>query len=151
MAVAHEIASTLNELIKTCRDGENGFSAAAEALKKDAELQREFLEYSGQRREFSTQLQNLVGWLDQEEQDSGSVAGALHRGWINLRSAISTNDRYAILAECERGEDSAVDTYKKALDSGLPPEYEFVVQTQYEAVQSTHDRIKALRDASKRD
>jgi uncharacterized protein (TIGR02284 family) len=149
MAVAHEIASTLNDLIETCRDGEEGFRAAAEAMKEDTELQSELMDYSEQRREFTTQLQNLVGWLDQEPREAGSAAGALHRGWINLKTAISRNDRYAILAECERGEDSAVETYRKAIDSGLPPEYLYVVQTQYETVQATHDRIKALRDMAK--
>jgi uncharacterized protein (TIGR02284 family) len=149
MAVAHEIASTLNELIRTCRDGENGFRTAAEALKQDPELARELQDYSGQRREFAAQLQNLVGWLDQDKEDSGSAAGVLHRAWINLRSAISSKDRYAILAECERGEDSAVETYRKAIESGLPSEYEFVVQTQFDTVRTTHDRVKALRDMAK--
>ena len=152
MAVAHEIANTLNDLIRTCRDGENGFRTAADALKKDdPQTANELLEYSGQRREFAAQLQNLVGWLDQETEDKGSTAGALHRGWINLRSAIAGNDRYAILAECERGEDSAVETYRKALESGLPSEYEFAVQTQFDTVKTTHDRVKALRDMSKRE
>jgi uncharacterized protein (TIGR02284 family) len=148
MAVAHEIASTLNTLIRTCKDGEEGFSTAAEAI-KDPQLQSELLQYSAQRREFATQLQNLVGWLDEKQSESGSVPGAVHRGWINLRSAVSRNDRYAILAECERGEDSAVQSYREAIESGLPPEYLYVVQSQYGTVLTTHDRIKALRDQAK--
>ena len=40
----------------------------------------------------------------------------MHRAWINLKSAVTSGDDHAILAECERGEDSAVDEYKKAME-----------------------------------
>ena len=148
MAVAHEIANTLNGLIQICRDGEEGFQTAAEAL-KDQDIKSELMQYSAQRHEFTTQLQNLVGWLDEEQREDGSLTGALHRGWINLRTAISKSDTYAILAECERGEDAAVKAYRDAIESGLPAEYVYVVQSQFGTVLTTHDRIKALRDAAK--
>ena len=63
---------------------------------------------------------------------SGSAAGALHRGWINLKSALTSGDDHAILAECERGEDSAVEEVSKALDNGLSaPVQEGFVSRQY--------------------
>ena len=39
--------------------------------------------------------------------------------------------------------------YKKAIQAGLPSEYEKVIQAQFQQVQATHDRVKALRDSSK--
>jgi hypothetical protein len=44
----------------------------------------------------------------------------MHRAWINIKSAVTNRDRHAILAEAERGEDSAVDAYKDALEENLP-------------------------------
>jgi uncharacterized protein (TIGR02284 family) len=73
----------------------------------------------------------------------------LHRGWINLKSAITGGDKHAILAECERGEDSAVEEYKKALDDGLSPTAQELVLRQFAEIKAAHDRIKSLRVATK--
>jgi uncharacterized protein (TIGR02284 family) len=86
---------------------------------------------------------------ERESKPSGSAAGALHRGWINLKSALTRGDDHAILAECERGEDSAVEQYKKALDNGLSASVQQIVSRQYTQVKQAHDRVKSLRDATK--
>jgi uncharacterized protein (TIGR02284 family) len=52
------------------------------------------------------------------------------------------------LNECERGEDSAKNAYKNALEEALPANIMETIQTQYVAVQAAHDRVKALRDAA---
>ena len=149
MGVTYDVTSTLNELIETCIDGQKGFETAAKAV-DDAALKSELSGYSDQRRDFATDLKSLVASFGEEPAEHGHVAAVVHRGWINLKNAVSTSDRYAILAECERGEDYAVAQYRKAQGAGLPPEYSQVVQTQFAAVQRTHDRVKALRDAAKR-
>lgn len=149
MALTHDVTDLLNELIQTCRDGQDGFEKSAKAI-DDPALRDELLEYSAQRRQFADELQSRVASAGEEPAEEGSVAAVMHRGWMDLRSALSSNDRYAILAECERGEDSAVSAYRKAMESDLPPEYESIVQLQYEEVLRTHDRVKALRDAAQR-
>jgi uncharacterized protein (TIGR02284 family) len=149
MGVTYDVTSTLNELIETCLDGRKGFETAAGAI-DDAALKAELAGYAAQRQDFAADLKGLVAAFGEDPPNHGHLAAAAHRGWINLRNAITTNDRAAILAECERGEDYAVGKYRAALSAGLPPEYAQVVQTQYAAVQRTHDRVKALRDAAKR-
>ena len=66
-----------------------------------------------------------------------------------FKSAITGGDEHAILAECERGEDSAVEEYKKALDDGLTQSAQELVSRQFADIKAAHDRIKSLRDASK--
>lgn len=144
----NQVTQTLNELIETCIDGEKGFQSAAEAIEEPS-LKSELQNYSEQRRGFASDLQGLVAAFGDSPRDTGSVAGKLHRGWINLRDAVSSRDNHAIIAECERGEDSAVASYRKAIQAGLPAEFEHVVESQYAAVQATHDRIKSLRDSLK--
>ena len=78
------------------------------------------------------------------------AAGAMHRGWINLKSAITSKDQSAILAECERGEDSAVQEFEKAMRENLPSALRDIVSRQYSEIKSAHDRIKHLRDAAKK-
>ena len=70
-----------------------------------------------QRSQFAGELQNEAIRLGEPQpEDSSSFGGSLHRAWINLKSAITSQDDHAILAECERGEDSAVNEYKKAME-----------------------------------
>lgn len=138
----------LNELIETLKDGQAGFRAAADDV-QSLELKDLFLGYSEQRSGFSADLQALARTFGEfHPAESGTVAGALHRGWINLKSALSTADEQAVLNECERGEDAAVAHYEKALrDPELDPTAEATVRTQYAAIKAAHDRVRGLRDS----
>ena len=140
----------IDNLIETLKDGQEGFKQAAEGV-SNPNLKSLFRDYSQQRSRFAIALQGEArrqGETDPET--SSSAAGALHRGWINLKSAITGGDEHAILAECERGEDSAVEEYKKALEDGLTPSAQELVSRQFAEIKAAHDRIKGLRDASKR-
>ena len=140
--------SILNDLIETLKDGQEGFKAAAKDV-ESADLKALFAELSLQRSSFAGELQALVVSLgDPEPETGGSVAGALHRGWIDLKSSVTSRDAHAILAECERGEDSAVAHYRQALDNvDLPGDLRATIQTQATAIKASHDRVRDLRDA----
>ena len=141
--------TVLNNLIETLKDGQKGFNQAAEGV-SNPNLKALFRDYSQQRSRFATALQSEArhhGATDPET--NSSATGALHRGWINLKSAITGGDEHAILAECERGEDSAVEEYKKALEDGLTPSAQELVSRQFAEIKAAHDRIKSLRDATK--
>ena len=145
-----EIASIINNLIETLKDGEKGFKEAADGV-KDPDLKSLFTGYSAQRHRFASELQTEVRTLGgTEPEKTGSAAGAMHRGWIDLKSAISGKDESAILAECERGEDSAVEEFKKAADKPLSSPLRDLVVRQYTEIKRAHDRIKQLRDAAKK-
>ncbi len=149
MAQQKEIISTVNNLIETLKDGQEGFRQAADAV-KDPNLKSLFGGYSQQRSRFANELQNQARSLGESEPEkSSSAAGALHRTWINLKSAITSGDDHAILAECERGEDSAVEQYEKAMNDNLPAPLLEIVSRQYSQIKNAHDRIKNLRDTAK--
>ena len=150
MSQQKEIISTINDLIETLKDGQEGFRQASEAV-KDSKLKSLFSEYSLQRAKFAGELQNeAISLGDHNPEDSSSTAGAMHRTWINLKSAITSGDDHAVLAECERGEDSAVNEYKKAMeDEDLSAPVRETITRQFTDVKNAHDRIKALRDATK--
>ncbi len=144
----HEMESTLHHLIETCRDGQNGFETAAKAI-KDTSLQAELTQYSMQRQRFASDLELALDSIgESSSHEGGSMAGALHRGWMNLKAAIASNDRHAVLAECERGEDSAMKAYREAISAHLSPGLETLIESQYEQVQRVHDRVKELRDSA---
>jgi uncharacterized protein (TIGR02284 family) len=143
-----DVIWTLNGLIETCKDGQNGFKEAAEGIDR-SDLKSLFFEFSQQRAQFAGELQSLVQSLGGDPENSGSMAGAIHRGWIDIKSAVTGQDDEAILNECERGEDVAKDAYKSAIESNLPANVLETVQSQYESILSAHDRVKALRNASR--
>jgi len=149
MSTATDTTSVLNDLVQICLDGEKGFKEAAEHV-KDSSLKLELMDYSMQRRDFASDLQAIIATSGEEPSHHGDVTGALHRAWIDVKSAFSSDDRLAVLSECERGEDAAVEAYRKALTSGLSSDAAQLVQSQATAVKRTHDRIKALRDAAKK-
>lgn len=144
-----EIISTVNNLIETLKDGEKGFKEAADAVTAP-QLKSLFTEYSQQRSRFASELQTEARSLGEAEPETGgSAAGAMHRGWINLKSAITSKEESAILAECERGEDSAVEAFEKGMRDDLPSSLRDTVSRQYSAIKSAHDRVRNLRDATK--
>ncbi|MFN2453407.1 MAG: PA2169 family four-helix-bundle protein [Pyrinomonadaceae bacterium] len=139
--------STLNNLIETCKDGENGFSTAAEGT-KNAELKTLFTTYSQQRAQFATELQGAVRGLGGDPEKTGSVVASLHRGWINIKSAVTGESDAAIIAECESGEDSAKANYEEAMKENLPANVKSIVERQYGMVKEAHDRVRDLKRAT---
>jgi uncharacterized protein (TIGR02284 family) len=140
----------IDDLIETLKDGQEGFKQAAGGV-KDPQLKSLFDEYSRQRANFAMELQGEARSMGESEPEtSGSAAGALHRGWINLKSALTRGDDHAILAECERGEDSAVEEFKKAVNNGLSAPVQQIVSRQYAQIKDAHDRVKHLRDATQK-
>ena len=147
MATNNDVISTLNNLIETCKDGQNGFQTAVDGV-KNSELKTLFNTYAQQRAQFAGDLQAEVRRLGGDPEKSGSVAATLHRGWINIKSTVTGEDESAVLAECERGEDSAVSNYQDALAANLPANVRDVVQRQFTQIKEAHDRIRSLEQAS---
>jgi len=145
--MANSFESTLNELIETSKDGEKGFRKAAEDA-RNPELKSLFSTCAKRCADGARELQQLVRAAGGDPEKSGSVAGALHRGWISIKESVTSRDDKAILEECEKGEDYAKAQYKKALEKGdLPSDVRAVVQRQYDGVLANHNKVRALRDS----
>ena len=141
-----EVISTLNTLIETCRDGEQGFREAAKNL-KDPSVKSMFTEIAYERAKFAEELKSEVERLGGTPDEGGSISGAAHRGWVNVKGALTGRDDKQIIAEAERGEDVAVETYRDALKEPLPVGVESVVHRQFDHVKEAHDRVRALERA----
>lgn len=150
MATANDDAiATLNDLIETSRDGEQGFRTCAENT-RSAELKAVFQKGADRCAQAIRELTDEVRRLGGESEKSGSAVGAAHRVWVDIKATLSGKDDAGILAECERGEDFALEEYRDALDEDLPDTARALVRRQLEGVQENHDRIRELRDRYKR-
>jgi uncharacterized protein (TIGR02284 family) len=140
-----EVVDILNDLVETSKDGEYGFRVCAEHC-KSPDLKTVFERHSAECRRAAEELQTLVGEYGGRPETSGTVSGAMHRGWLAVRGTMALNDDLSMLEESERGEDTARDRYRRALKKELPPSVLAVVQRQAEGVQRNHGDIKRLRD-----
>ena len=138
---------TLNDLIETCKDGEDGFRQCAE--RAPASPNRAFFE-TGARRcgESAAELQALVRQLGGDPEKRGSVIAAVHRGWLNIKTALTSNDEKPVIDECERGEDVAMKSYQEALEKVLPDNVRAVVARQFLGVQENHERARQLKHST---
>ena len=148
MASNDDVIDTLNDLLEACRDGEYGFAACADHT-SSTDLRELLLRHAGECRTAGLELQTLIRQLGGEADEGGSVSGALHRGWVSVRGTLGGYSDQAMLDECERGEDSAVASYRKALRTNLPSAVRSVVERQAQGAQRNHDQVKAMRDALK--
>jgi uncharacterized protein (TIGR02284 family) len=145
MTDSTHVIATLNNLIEISKDGEEGFRTSAKNIDDDL-LKSFFLRRSLEVAGSVTELQDLVYALGGKPETSSSINGALHRGWVDIKTAISSNDNLAVLNEVERGEDFALKAYEEAITQDLPPYVRDIVQKQLEGVQRNHAEVKALRD-----
>lgn len=144
-----KVVSTLKKLIGVLEDGHEGYQTASENL-KHPEYSALFLTYSQQRAQFARELESQIRQHGGDEDESSigkaamDVIGAVHRGWINLKGALTGGSNDAILNECETGDASAVKAYETALASGLPSDLTHILRTQYDSIQNAHLKVKGL-------
>ncbi|MGH7392746.1 MAG: ferritin-like domain-containing protein [Candidatus Rokuibacteriota bacterium] len=145
MSSDDEVLEILNDLVETCRDGEQGFRTASDAV-SDPQIKRLFATYSEQRGQFANELSAELERLGGDPERRRSIAGSVHRRWMNLRSAVSGSVP-SVLAEAERGEDAAKAAYERALrETTLPPSLVTIVERQLVRVREAHDRVRGLLD-----
>jgi len=143
--MSDKVTKVLNDLVETSVNGEKGFKAAADDA-KNPELKMLFQRRAQDCGAGAAELQALVANLGGKPETGGTVGGAVHRGWLNLKSAVAGRTDQAILEECERGEDVAKKQYADALQERLPDEVRQIVQRQYQGVLRNHDQIRDLRN-----
>lgn len=136
------------DLIKTLEDGKEGFARAADKLTESdrPDLSIKMREFSDQRARFSAELEQMAANYGDDIDEDGSVAGAVHRGWLAVKDAISGSDPEGVLDAAEQGEDHAVSEYRDALDKDISPNLRVVLERQFVEVQQAHDEVKALRN-----
>ena len=135
----------LNDLIETSRDGVEGFRKCAEDA-HDPQLKEYFQDRAKSCDEAVRTLSEEITNLGGEPDTSGTTKGALHRIWIDFRTAITEKDNLAVLEECERAEDTALEAYQDALKEEMPETLRSLITQQLEGVKRNHDRVRQLRD-----
>ncbi len=133
----------LQHLTELLKDGQKGYQMSASDV-QSGDLKRLFREYSVQRARFLNDLRKEVTRLGGDPDKGGSAKGALHRGWIKARTAISKNNDKAVVDEVLRGEGAALKGYQEALSKDLSDETRKLVEKQRKDIQAAYDRFKSI-------
>ncbi|MBA2675899.1 PA2169 family four-helix-bundle protein [Ramlibacter sp.] len=140
-----DVVDVLQDLVECSKDGEYGFRACAEQAER-ADLKSLFLQRADGCRSGAQELNSLISQLGGTTEDGGSAMGAMHRGWVAVKTTLTSYDDKAVLEEAERGEDNAKARYRKAAQKPLPDNVRQVVERQLQAVERNHDQIKQMRN-----
>jgi uncharacterized protein (TIGR02284 family) len=151
MQATIETIEVLNDLIQINNDRIEGYEKALKELKaEDADLKALFSSMISESHEIRLALGTEVNSLGGDMENSTTTSGKIYRAWMDVKAVFTGHDRHTVLSNCEAGEDAAQRAYRSALEDDELPAYvrEMVVEQQ-RTLKSSHDQIKALRDANK--
>jgi len=145
----HKSAEVLTSLLTINNDRIKGYETALDET-KDADLKSLFTQFIQTSQTAKKELETELVKLGEDPDDGTRLDGKIYRAWMDLKSAVTGNDRTAILSSCEYGEDVALNSYKDALEQEhLDGMYRPMIESQKTMIKMEHDRVKSLRDSSK--
>ncbi|HYH55824.1 MAG TPA: PA2169 family four-helix-bundle protein [Anseongella sp.] len=142
-----EMIDQLNKLVTINNDRIEGYRKASEET-SNADLKILFGQYAEQSVRFRNELAAEITALGGEVEEGTSTSGKIYRAWMDVRHAMSNNDKKAVLKSCEYGEDVALEAYNEVLDGDVPyaPAFRVRLENQRSELRDAHDSIKSLRD-----
>jgi uncharacterized protein (TIGR02284 family) len=141
-----EIEEKINSIIQKNEDAVLGYMKAAENA-KGIGLQSYFSNKVLERNNFIASLKSAAPALNLRNDTDGSVTGALHRTWMDIKAAFSSDDDEAMLEEAIRGDKAAIEEYNEILsDTHLPIAVGTLIRQQITWIKEDLQKIKSLED-----
>lgn len=138
----------LNSLIEINNDRIEGYKTAADET-KDPNLKTLFQKFIQTSQMCKSQLVNEVIFLGGEPAEGTSVTGKFFRAWMDVKAALSGDDKKSILENCEYGEDVIKQNYQAAMNGNnnvLSMVHLGLINGQYLLLKADHDQVKSMRD-----
>ncbi len=141
-----ETIEVLNTLIEINNDRIQGYKTAAKETKQ-TDLKNLFSEFENISLECRAHLMKEVEKRNGEVANGTTASGKVFRVWMDLKSAVTGNNRKAILNSCQYGEEASQRTYSDVLDNHkaeLDPEIKRLIFGQKAILGSNLFTIKGL-------
>ena len=138
MKYSEQLSEKLNDLLTRTYDAEKGFKLAQDKVENPS-IKKFLADKVQQRYHFGHELKTEITSFGQLPGKGGSLKGDIHRTWMNLSEALTTNGTERILEEVERGEKASLETYDTILEDEnitLPPSTESLLIKQRNAIQA---------------
>lgn len=147
MKTNDEIISDLNSLVNILNDGKKGYDSAAEttdSLELKAIFKKDALERAAYANELKAHIKTHGG--NEDDNESGGLLGAVHRGWIDIKQAFTGNDNKAILDAIITGEKAAIEKYDAYIaDYTDHADHLALLQKQRNGIQQDLNQIESLK------
>jgi uncharacterized protein (TIGR02284 family) len=142
----NDVIEALDDLIETLEDGVLGFKHAASRAANDGRQDIAFIfeRLAIQRQHFLSELTSISDEMGHDWKESGSVAGALHRGWMNVADVVTGGSPNVLLDAAETGETHTVTAYEQALSKKLPSSLLDTVQHQLSEVLKAREEVRSI-------
>ena len=146
MKTNDEIISDLESLVTILNDGKKGYESAAQttdSLELKAIFEKDALERAAYAAELKAHIKVHGG---NDDNESGGVLGAVHRGWIDIKQAFTGNDNKSILNAIETGEKAAIEKYDGYIaDYTDHADHLALLQKQRNGIQQDLNQIESLK------
>ncbi|MBJ2172659.1 PA2169 family four-helix-bundle protein [Aureibaculum sp. A20] len=140
------VGDKLNAILEKNFDAENGYTKAASNAKNEA-LKNFFKNKAQERNYFKSELKSEVASFGQKFETSGSITGAAHRTWMDVKALFSSENDESMLEEAIRGEKASVQEYDDVLkETSLPLSTQNILLKQKSQIEKTLSTIKTLED-----
>ncbi|PTX45308.1 uncharacterized protein (TIGR02284 family) [Christiangramia gaetbulicola] len=144
MSYSSEVSKKLNELLEKNYDAEKGYKLAAEKVKNER-LKNFFSERAQERYDFGHELKSEIRNFGENPDKGTSIAGDVHRSWMNLKASVSNDKDEAVLEEAIRGEKAAVEEYEAIIkESDIPASTGNILIKQKNAIVASLNEVKTL-------
>lgn len=130
MEYSKEVSRELNKLLAKNYDAEKGYKEAAEKIKHPK--MKQFLENQVKMRfGFGNEIKKEIENYGETPEKEGSARGAVHRAWMDLKTAMSSDKAGKVMDEVVRGEKDAIHDYNTViLNKDLPPATKRILEGQ---------------------
>lgn len=144
-----DLTDDLKDVIQRNVDAYKGYDKAADKV-NNVELHKAFKRQGMQRKAFAMELESVARVFGAEGKDrieSGSFEGTLHRTWMDIKTAFSSDNDESIVSECIRGENEAAEEYNELLNNPhLTGELRTVISDQRDTVINCISDLKVLEN-----
>lgn len=139
----------LNRLVTINNDRIEGYETASEAT-EEQDLKTLFARFISTSQKCRQELAREVTSMGGEPSEGTKTSGKFFRVWMDVKAALTGNDRKAILNSCDTGEDEAQDTYESVLEDDLEhlnADQQSMIFSQKSKLKADQEHIRSLRGA----
>jgi len=129
-----ETLAKVNRLLEYLHDSYKGYYESADVI-DDPSLKEKFVSAAHNRSQMINDLEKVLISNNEEPVQRGTVTGAAHRVFVDLKSLVTGKDTTAILKEVERGEGALINVYKETLAAVDNPEVKMLLQNQLRSIE----------------
>lgn len=148
-----EIA-VLNDLLHITNDRMEGFEKVeGKVWEMYPDVKDEYDHMISQSKIMKNELINLITEKQGVPDDSTSMAGALHRTWIDIKNSFTMGNLVeSTLENVVFGEKAAIETYQNALSSGkLSEKSNKIVSEQLRSLKNSYNQFRKIEEYKKKE